>query len=300
MMNEVCAVIVTYNCDETIIKGYKSIKNQVKHTVIVDNGSNKESLKRLTSLKNDKLTIIYNQDNLGIGKALNLAMDFAVKNNFRWLLTMDQDSILPENFIDVFQEIYTNIKNKQEIAILAPDYFDGNTGERAKFLMKTSNNFFYRRKTCEGLIEPLIVIQSGSLFNLAVLKKVGGFREDLFIDYVDNEICLRLNQEGYKIVVTDKIKMKHHLGNRNKKVFLGYTFYPTNYSPIRKYYNARNRIYLYKEYAKKNFPWFIYDVTAFLYDLLRVALFEDEKINKFKYILKGIKDGFQNKLGRFN
>jgi rhamnosyltransferase len=60
---------------------------------------------------------------------------------------------------------------------------------------------------------PHYVITSGSIIPIKVLDDVGLMREELFIDFVDIEWCLRAPQKGYEIVAINKVMIDHHLGD---------------------------------------------------------------------------------------
>ena len=52
-------------------------------------------------------------------------------------------------------------------------------------------------------------ISSGSLIRKEVFEEVGLMNEDLFIDFVDNELCWRAKFFGYKIFISSRAKMNH-------------------------------------------------------------------------------------------
>ena len=89
---EILAVIVSYNPDEKIIRCYNSIKEQADKIIIVDNFSQDEKSKQYLKQLSMETEIIYNDKNYGIAKALNQTAKYAVVNNYKWLLAIDQDS----------------------------------------------------------------------------------------------------------------------------------------------------------------------------------------------------------------
>lgn len=109
--NSVCCVIVTYNIGERFYNCFNAIYNQVEKVIIVDNGSTEETLKVLKELEsNTTATIIYNSENLGIAAALNKGVKFAEKNNYKWILTMDNDSISTEFMVEGMLNTYNSIE----------------------------------------------------------------------------------------------------------------------------------------------------------------------------------------------
>ena len=147
--------------------------------------------------------------------------------------------------------------------------------------------------------EVLTEITSGALTKAQIYKNVGGYDEKLFIDLVDHDYCLSLNKKGFKILQVDSAILIHNLGESVEKRVLGLKMIPTNHSPLRRYYMSRNRHYIWDKY-KEDFPsWVLTDKRRFITENLKIILFEDKKIEKFKYINKGIKDYKNNIFGKF-
>ena len=66
----------------------------------MDNGS--DNIKNIEDcvLNNWKnITIIKNGKNEGIAKALNQMFEFAIEQQYEYVLTLDQDSVCPDNII---------------------------------------------------------------------------------------------------------------------------------------------------------------------------------------------------------
>ena len=89
--------------------------------------------------------------------------------------------------------------------------------------------------------------------------------------------------------------MNHSLGFSKVYKIWGIKFISTNHNESRRYYNARNRMYLAKKYFFI-FPKFvIHNQLSFLKTILIIFLFENEKNKKIRSIFKGIKDGIKMK-----
>lgn len=263
----VCAGIVTYNPEiELLKKNIYAISDQVSDVIIVDNGSknlddwSKEFL-------SDKVKIICNNGNLGIAKALNQICRYGIENGYDYVLTLDQDSVAPLNLVEqLVQRMNSNI------AIVAPN-------------IVYRNNEKYADQITKGCEEVEWVITSASLTNLKVWKEISGFDEYLFIDGVDRDFCIRARNNKYKIVKDYDICLKHELGNLKCRKRFGKVVYVTNHSAFRKYYMARNAIYLDRKLGLKTSKSYIGKL------FLKTFLYEDHKTDKIVAIIKGIYDG---------
>lgn len=281
MKFKVCAVIVSYNIDEKIIEVISSIKEQVSFVYIIDNASNKKTKDILVGLSDDKVEIIFNEYNLGIAKALNQGVKLAQQNNFEWILTLDHDSICPENMVD--EMFYSAMKYPEffRTALLAPRVLDINMN---RFISKQKNlNLDYTEiNDC---------IQSGSLFRVSIFDEIGYFNEDLFIYHVDFEFCQRIKSNRMKIIQCNNVILAHEEGQKVAHKCAGMIVYYNNYSPIATYYITRNTIFMCKKYN------FIYS-KRLIKDLVFIILYDSDKLNMLKYWLRGLFDGITNNLGK--
>jgi len=88
--------------------------------------------------------------------------------------------------------------------------------------------------------------------------------------------------------------MKHKLG-RPKKVFF---FTPTNHPPMRRYYNTRNRIAVWREYYSVDPDYVRFDMACFVKETAKILLGEDRKLEKMQMIMKGIADSLRGRFGK--
>ncbi|CAM2078316.1 MAG: glycosyltransferase family 2 protein [uncultured Clostridium sp.] len=292
-MNSVAAVIITYNVENNFKNRINRLKGKVDEIIIVDNGSKPETISMLKELEK-KITIIYLEKNKGIAYALNKGIKYSIEKGYDWVLTLDHDSIVTDDMIENMLKCYENFDKdlKEKVAMLVPVHVEEKEHQN-------SNVISNEEKFSKPYIEVLTEITSGALTKADVYKNVGLYDEKLFIDLVDHDYCLSLNKKGFKVIQVNSAVLIHNLGESVKKNVLGLKMIPTNHSPLRRYYMSRNRHYIWDKY-KKDFPaWVLTDKRRFITENLKIILFEDRKIEKFKYIKKGIKDYKSNIFGKF-
>lgn len=281
---KVDGVVITYNPKNIsdLISNIKSYIYFLNKMFIVDNSdfSYKSSIQYITNLF-DNLVYVDHNGNKGVARALNLAAELALHDQADWLLTMDQDSRFENDTFYVMLEYAYNCKNIDHIGILSPFHLINHvTCEKPKSTVKCV----------------LTVMTSGNLINLNAYRDVGPFNDAYFIDYIDHEYCLRLNLKGYKVILLTNSILLHNLGNISSHNLFGLKkVYCLNYKPLRLYYKTRNRLHVIKNYFR-HYPLFcLNDFRLFLQDVLLIALFEENKLHKFKMIIKGIYDFIFNK-----
>lgn len=290
-MNSVAAVIITYNVENDFENRINKIKGKVDEIIVVDNGSNSETISMLKKLEKE-ITIIYLEENKGIAYALNRGIEYSIEKGYGWILTLDHDSIVTDDMIRNMLKCYESFDEelKEKVAMLVPVHVEE----------KEYQSSGDKEKISKPYIEVLTEITSGALTKADIYNNVGLYDEKLFIDLVDHDYCLSLKRKGFKIIQVNSAVLIHNLGESIKKNILGLIkMIPTNHSPLRRYYMSRNRHYIWDKY-KEDFPsWVLTDKRRFITENLKIILFEDRKIEKFKYIKKGIKDYKNNIFGKF-
>lgn len=292
-IKSVLGLIVLYYPDELVFKRIDNLSNQVDFLIVYDNTDDAISF-TVGKISSSKIMYVSNEKNEGIATPLEFARTYALQNDYDFLLTSDQDTNFPEDYVSSILSLkYLNDSH----SIFGPIFYDRNNNRYAKFPIK--KGFLPVRSLVshmKGPVDVFCIITSGAIHRVSDLNDIGAFREDYFIDYVDNEYCLRAWSKGHKVVVCPEIVIEHALGERNLTNGL-IKFSPTNYSPIRKYYMTRNRLDYYKNYIFK-FPFMIaYDFLAFCLDLFRIIRYENNKSAKLKSMLQGAKDFFRGKMG---
>jgi rhamnosyltransferase len=269
------AVIISFNGFKTLKKTVNAVMDQVGQVVIVDNGSCGQTLRILEDLdKFENIKVIYLDNNVGIGAALNIGIKYLDNKNIEWVLTLDQDSIISRNMIHEF--ISYKARNPH-VQMMSPVI----QGLDSKVSSDT---------------EVLAVITSGHLVKISLVRFLGGYNEMLFIDGVDFDFCLRA--ASYRTITT-KVKsayMTHQLGEPSIKKPLLKKFY-TNHVPLRRYYMTRNFVYLAVRFFLK-FPMFILKLAAIhMFNLLSMCINGPKRFQCFIAVMLGIYDGMRSRFG---
>jgi rhamnosyltransferase len=165
-----------------------------------------------------------------------MGIDRAFDETYQWLLTMDQDSFFDKSQIkNFFFYAERKFSARDDIAIICPQH---------SIKANTKDNDSYK---------PVIrAITSGSLVNVEICKKLGGFDAKLFIDEVDFEYCYRALVNGFKIYQFEGVFLNHQIGKTKKAGYLSYVKSSNRviHSPTRIYFMVRNHFYVASKYSK--------------------------------------------------
>lgn len=288
--SQICAVIVTYNIGKAVHRCFDSIRNQVGHVLIVDNGSDEATRQELDQLSaSHSVTPILNERNEGIAHAYNQAVQWARNRGFQWILTLDHDSEATPGMVDKLLRGHNALQEAgiRNIGIVAANLFDLNIRQ-----------YLYLPPREQGGL-PLYdgeVLSSGSLIRLGVFDFVGLFNEDLFIYFVDVEFCRRLVYAGYGVYINPEAVLLHQEGLKKKHRFLWIDAWYDHYGKEARYYISRNTIYVLKKLRPSR-----NDVRALIArlwkDHVNIFLFDEERLPVLRFSLKGLVDGIRGKVG---
>lgn len=276
---KIAATVIVYYPDGRLLQNMQSYINAVEKLYIVDNSEKPipELFKSIDKFQN--VVYLHDGENKGIALRLNQVSNMAIKDGFGWLLTMDQDSLFENETVRDYLHCIANYQQKEKVSIFG-----------INFLQKAN-----KKDNCTA-IQVNHLITSGSVLNLQLFGNVGGFDENLFIDEVDFEYCLRSTLKGFRIIQFTNIFLQHNLGTTSAyRSFKSGKMTPRSlHSPIRIYYMTRNFLYVQSKY-KKLFSAEIKTRKIFLFNRLKNNLiYNTQRFEILKYIIKGF-EAYKNK-----
>lgn len=278
----ICAGIITYNPTLTDVSTcLEALCNQVERVIIVDNASkNVKSLQEVVS-KYTNVTLVKNSQNVGFAKALTQVFEWAKSQGFNWVLTLNDDSVVPSNMISEYKKILEN----QGSLVNQKNAKNSKIAIVCSLLKNRLDGTILHSKCHEDEC-----ITSGSLTSVEAWEKIGGFDEWLEIDGVDFDFSRRLVRAGWKIVECQNVIMEHQIGKaRSINLIIKHPIV-WNHNANRKYYIARNMQVV--DYKMGTYSY-VKSLRAVVRDMIFVALWEKNKFAKIRAMIRGFKDGQQ-------
>ena len=274
----IISIITLYNPGEKIIENVKLVSEQSDLTILADNSSSDNS-KMFESLSN----VEYNGNlkNLGLSLAFNKILK---DSKYGWdeddyIVFFDQDSKIKPDHIKCLINKFEYIKSKgYNVGCIGPVYY--NTSNNTVEIPRIKNDINDKDMLVSS------IITSSMLTTYGILKKVGFWNEEIFLDMADWDLCWRLMKYNYKCAMTKEVVLKHSLGEGEKKILF---FSLRIGKPFREYYQIRDCQYLLeKDYIPMKYRirfHLILTLRSFLH-----ILFLDDRKERIKYMKKGYKD----------
>jgi rhamnosyltransferase len=236
---------------------------------------------------NPAVEVIYNTDNRGLAAADNQLCAAARTAEFEWLLLFDQDSLIPADFRQSFEQCFHALEHPP--ALLAANYCTELLGERFPG---------YRFAGEDEVADLVVALHSGSLINLAVHAAVDGHDESFFVDHVDHEYCLRLRRRGYRVQATRPALFRHEVGQVACARLFGRVWQSGGHSPARRREATEALVRLIKSYWRDEPGWCM---RMLIFELPRsvvaMLVLERMRVAKLTAVTAGLVRGiFRSKL----
>lgn len=278
--------VILYNPDSKIKKQIDIYKKQFDRIYLFDNSDSPEYNRYLAD--STKVYHYYEGINKGVSYALNKIFEWAIEENIDYILTMDQDSRYDE-FNILKMKKYIAERKSENIAIYCTNY--------GKLYVKEGREVESPLHISKKEIKNVnFCMTSGSFVNVKALKRIGAL-EDWFIGLVDYDLCASFVEKGYSIQMYGDSWFYQRVGKGTKDSRLNRIFRVVHHDKERYYYMIRNAFYFLKKYKKNKVLSNM--VKKQIIRILFNLLFENNKIEKIKYCLKGYTDFIKNKKGQY-
>ena len=289
-------VVVTFRPDEAVVENLAAVVVECGRVLVVDNGSSPEAQARIAAVAGVELIPL--GQNRGVATALNIGARRARAAGCRWLVTFDQDSTPRPGMVAALR---ATAAAHPHAAVVAPRIHEGQWTESGYRWIRRHPGcpWWFQRVSCsaDDLPAVTVAVTSGSMIDLGVWQELGGFADELFIDYVDIDYCLKVVRSGRDIAVSAGANLDHKLGARRSGTILGREFRPMHHPAFRHYFMARNRVWTWRHHARAVPHWAAFDASFAAYNALRVLAFEPAKWRKAKAMMLGMWDGMWGRTG---
>lgn len=158
--------------------------------------------------------------NDGLAGAYNFALGQAQQDGCDWMLTLDQDTRLPADFLLRLQPIVARLHAVESVAAIVPHLEQA--GRQLSPVRIRPWGVQYLSRDNSGFVRGEIhALNSASLFRVSALKQIGGFDPCFWLDYQDAYVFRKLHQCGRRIYVTEDIRVEHDLSLLSKSGGMG-------------------------------------------------------------------------------
>ncbi len=296
----VAAVIVLYNPNMPLLdRLLRSVVGQVEKIYLIDN----------TPEPPEELFLGFNQwqrmidylplrENTGIATAQNIGIRRSIRAGYSHILLLDQDSGPSSDMVRKLLNAEGHLlRQGKQVAAVGPLFVDDKNGKTSCAVRHGFVHVkrIYIKSSATEPIETDYLIASGSLIRASTFAQIGLMCEELFIDWVDLEWCLRCRSSGLLSYIVPDAAMSHSIGDATVRVF---GIHIQLHSEIRNYYIVRNAVYLFR---KKGMGWRWHMVTVINVPkhIVVHSWFSDHRWRSLVLLSTAFVDGLSGNMTRF-
>ena len=293
------AVVVTFHPDPRWPERLDALRREHPIVLVVDNSIDPAARTAVATsvAARPGVRLLSLPDNPGIGAALNLAFATLAAEGRARAVAYDQDSTPAPGFSAALAATAAAVP---AAAVIGANWTDPRRPGRPALFLRPGPPFglgFRRVPASRDLCGLLCVITSGSLFDLAAWRALGGFDEGLFLDLVDTDFCLRARRAGRDIAASAAAQLEHHRGEKKPVRLLGREFHPAHTPPFRLRCLSRNRVLLLRKLRLRPVSWTLYEFAYSVKLLADTLLFENRKAARIFAMLRGTGEGLLGRRG---
>lgn len=273
------AIVTAFRPDQRLAAVVTSARAQCDLVLVVDNTPAGEPGAEQLLSGEDRVVVERSGRNLGLAGALNLGVDRA--GAAAAYLLLDQDSVVPDGLVDRLDAHLTDAS----IGVATPVPWDA-TADRP---------LDPRAAHRPELADLPVAITSGMLVRAETLADVGSFREDFFVDSIDQDFCLRVRRAGWRVVQDRRVRLPHSLGDTRWRGWGPLRLRSTSHPTWRLYWTARNGVVLARENWRAEPLWVATSLALLGYVAVTVLLFEPPRLTRLARMARGARDGWSGR-----
>lgn len=153
--------------------------------------------------------------NPGLAEAYNQALERAEAEGYEWLLTLDQDSCLPTDFLGKISDFARELSPNNTIGAIVPQVIaDGRIVSPFRFVFSVPRWFGL------GFVgtskRAVYAANSGSTLRVSTLREIGGYDPMFPLDLSDTHLFHRLFGSGKSVFIAGDVMVHHDFALLNK------------------------------------------------------------------------------------
>jgi GT2 family glycosyltransferase len=154
--------------------------------------------------------------NPGLARAYNQALELAQAECYDWLLTLDQDSMLPLSFLVRITGLVRELSPIETIGAIVPQVVsDGRIISPFRFLFGGVPKWF--RQGVVGSKRAVYAVNSGATLRVSALREIGGYDPLFPLDVSDVSIFHCLHKSGKRVFIAGDLMINHNFAYFNKQ-----------------------------------------------------------------------------------
>jgi GT2 family glycosyltransferase len=262
-LDRVTAVVVTFNSAHCLDSLAASL-SQVPHVVVIDNDSGDDTVAKLGAAL-PRAQVIVNEANLGFGAANNVGVDHAPTE---FVLLVNPDCTFDASAI---ASLVACADRFPDASAIGPELVDSRAEPTYRWMTPawTSRGPAADGPACVGFLSGACM-----LIRRNAMQRIGGFDENFFLYYEDDDLCIRLQQHCGPLIVEPAARVAH----RSRGSVAGPQRVAAEYT--RGFHHIQSKLLFSRKHMGRETPAWrraAYGVVAIAETALRLALLDTKR-----------------------
>lgn len=238
--NELFWESITFN---SLVSSFSKNKNNEEINIYIYDNSVRSKNINLPEFENDiNIKYFAFNENRGISKAYNHLVSLALKDGFKWIVFLDQDTMLPLDFYYKYFDSVSEIK--QSSHKMAVPVVKSGQHILSPFIYKNYRSRFLKESPSLINLNNHSAINTGILIDCNYFNKIGGYNEKLFLDFCDHDFFDKLRGFDNTISVINT-ELKQDFSTNTNTLDKALTRYRIFYCDLKAYKKGRNSFKLF-------------------------------------------------------
>ena len=212
--DQTIAIVVTYNRIELLKECLAHLDGQevpFSRIIVVNNASTDGTEEYLDGIRDEKYCVLHCEENIGGAGGFHLGMQEASKEDFGWVLLIDDDAMLDEHYTKLLLDHAKKFPDAPALAgrVVTSGQIDLSHRRRVTNRLLFSETPVSKEEYQKEDFFCDTATFCGLLISGDAVKRVGLPKKEYFIWCDDTEYCLRMVDEKHKIVVVPEAVLHH-------------------------------------------------------------------------------------------
>ncbi len=213
--NKILVVLVNWNGKLDTLECLTSLKSVAyPHTaVVVDNGSRDDSVACIRK-EFPEVLVFETGGNLGFAGGNNVALEWALKKDFEWILLLNNDTVVDPNFLSAFLDASRAEPKAKILGAKIYRYDKKNTIDHLGGMWNPNiGEFVSLKKDTEHMQKVDYVCGAALFMHRSVPEDIGLLEPSFFLFWEETDFCCRARRRGFEVWTAPKAKIWHKVSS---------------------------------------------------------------------------------------
>jgi len=147
--------------------------------------------------------------NPGLATAYNQALEIAARQRAEWLITLDQDSTVPNDYLHRLASAARDCASGPDVGAIVPQIAKGDKRLSPYYFALGAIPRWHSTGFRGIPAEPVFAFNSGAMFRVEALRQIGGYDLRFPLEYSDTALFCKLHEHGKGVFIEGSIQLLH-------------------------------------------------------------------------------------------